>query len=176
MNALDGLRRGAQMALAALLACAGGAVILALLVTLARLAGRIAAGQAGGPFDAVLDIMPALAVTILAGGLAIGPALSTGWLPAFAAGALLGRLGRRWAWARRRPAWSAAGAAVALISYLQVPPPGRPAGSLLDLFGLPDRALPFLFLAAGAAAGQVYRSALTATAPFFELDEGPDEH
>ena len=175
MTGLYGLRRSGQLALAALLACAGGAVILALLLTLGRLAARIAAGQAGGPFDAALDIAPALAVAVVAGGLAIGPALSAGWLPAFAAGALLTRLGRDRAWARRRPAWSAAGAAVALVCCWRSSGSGGRADSLLDLFGLPDRALPAAFLLAGAAAGQVYRSALAATAPFFGLDEEPDD-
>ncbi|HEX8309592.1 MAG TPA: hypothetical protein VF645_14365 [Allosphingosinicella sp.] len=175
MTALDGLRRAAHLALAALIACAGGAVILAVLLTMGRLAARIEAGLAGGPFEVALDSIPALAVAVVAGGLAIGPALSAGWLPAFASGALLAWLGRDRAWARGRPAWSAAGAAVALACYFRISPAGEPAPSLFELFGLPERALPIAFLLAGAAAGQVYRSALAATAPFFGLDEETGE-
>ena len=171
MTAPDRLRRASQLALAALLACAGGAVILPLLLILGRLGARIAAGQAGSPFEAAVDAIPALAVTVVAAGLAIGPAVSTAWLPAFASGALLTWLGRNRAWARRRLAWSAAGAGIGLICFVRISPAGRSADSLLDLYGLPGWALLVAFLLAGAAAGQVYRSALAATAPFFGLDE-----
>lgn len=174
MTAPDRLRRAGQLAVAALVACAAGALITSLLLTLGRLAARIAGAQAGGPLEVASDVIPALAVTIVAGGLAIGPAVSAGWLPALGAGALLTWLERNRVWARRRPAWSAAGAAVALVCWFRVVPPGSPADSLLDLYALPAWALPVAFLLAGAAAGQVYRSALAATAPFFGLDEEPD--
>jgi hypothetical protein len=172
---MNHLRRGLQLALAAVIACAGGALILVLLLALGSVAVGVAAGAASGPAEVVIGGLIALAVALLAGGGAIAPALYAGWLPAFAAAAALTWLGRRRAWPRGRLAWAGGGAVAALACYVRIFPPERPRFPLLDMFAVPQAALPAAFMLAGAAAGQVYRSAMAATAPFFDFEEDPEE-
>jgi hypothetical protein len=157
----------------ALIAAAAGALILVLMIALASGAAR-AAGGGGNPVEILVGALAVAAMALLGGGMAIVPALAAGWLPAFAAGAALHFWGVRRAWPRRRLAWAGAGAAAALICYFRIFPPGRSGGLLLEVFAFPPSALPAAFMLAGAAAGQVYRSAMAATAAFFGFEEDED--
>jgi membrane protease YdiL (CAAX protease family) len=165
------LRRLAQLALAALVASGAGGLILAILLLFAALAAA-AAGQAGagGTGPAPADATALLGVAIFGSGLAMAASVGTGWLPAFVIGSALWAAGRSCGWARRPFAWALAGAAVALICYVQAFPPGARDPSA-GRFPVPRPAVAALFMLAGAAAGQVYCSAMRAAAPFFGFDE-----
>lgn len=163
------LLRALQLALAALLASAGGGLVLVLLAS----AAAIAAGAAEG--GATLAAAPAiLAIAFFGAGLAIGPAVGTAWLPAFAVGSALWLAGRSREWPRRRLAWALGGAAAASACWLRVSASGTPASTSFGLLELPGPALAALFLLAGAVAGQLFRSALAATTPFFGFEEHPE--
>lgn len=167
------LRRLAQLALAVLVASAAGRLILPILLVVAA----IAAGPGGGGSGAEPTLAGAhvlLAIAIFGSGLAMVAGVQAGWLPAFIAGAALWEAGRSWNWAQRPRAWALAGAVVAMICYLRAFPPGGPDPSA-GRFPLPQPASAALFMLAGAAAGQVYRSAIVATAPFFSFDEDETE-
>ncbi|HYI41068.1 MAG TPA: hypothetical protein VE053_12195 [Allosphingosinicella sp.] len=163
------LRRPLQLAVAALIASAAGGLILVLLLMVATIA--MGAGSAGGAGATMADAPVLLAFAVAGSGAAIGPAIALAWLPAFAAGAALWAAGRNRPWLGRRLAWALAGAAVASACYWRAFGLGSPDDSVFILFGLPPAALPAAFLLAGAAAGQVHRSAMAATAPFFGFDE-----
>lgn len=163
------LRRLAQLALAALVASAAGGLILSVLLLFVAFVVA-SAGGGGGAGSTLADAAMLLGVVIFGSGLAMTAAVGAGWLPAFFAGAALSVAGRSRGWARRRLAWTVAGAAVALVCYVQAFPPGAPDPSA-GRFPVPRPAVAALFMLAGAAAGQVYRSAMLATAPCFGLDE-----
>lgn len=165
-------RRLVQLALAALLASAGGGLVLVLLLALAGIA---AAGAGGDPLQTASAAPAVLAIAFIGGGGAIGPAIGMAWLPAFAAGTVLWAAGRTRSWARRRLAWAAAGAAVGLLCWLRLFPWGIADRSPLDLIAPSRPPIAPAFLLAGAAAGQAFRSAMAAIAPFLGLDEEPDE-
>jgi hypothetical protein len=169
---MNRFRLGLQLALAALLACASGGLVLVPL--LAAVAGATAVLDSDASGIGVAAAPPIVIMLFMLSGLAIGPAVAACWLPAFIAGAILRVAGRRRRWARRRHAWAAAGAAVALFAWLRAFPPGA-AHPPFEGFERAVPAFPAAFLLAGAAAGLAYRSALAATAPFFGFDEDPDE-
>jgi hypothetical protein len=162
------LRRLAQLAFAALIASAAGGVILSLLLLAASIVAAASTTGGDGPETSLADVALLLGVVIFGSGLAMVLAVGAAWLPAFIAGAALWEAGRSRAWARRRLAWALAGAAVALLCYLPAFAPGGPDPSA-GRFPMP--AIAASFMIAGAAAAQVYRAALTATAPFFGFDE-----
>jgi hypothetical protein len=166
------LRLALQLAFSALVASAGGGLILVLLLLAA--AAATAFFDSGSAGSAVAATPAILVMAIMLSGLAIAPAVAICWLPAFLAGAILRAAGRRHGWARGRSAWAAAGAAVAGLAWLRAFPPGAAHPPFAGF----DRVLPTFaaaFLLAGAAAGQVFRSAMAAVAPFFGLDEEGDE-
>jgi len=167
------LRLVFQLALAALIACAGGALILVLLLTLAAVAWGLLSGADAGEMAAAAPTL--LAMAVIGGGLAMGPVVVMAWPPVFVAGAVLWTAGRAPGWRRSRLAWGLAGAVPALLCYLRAFASNAPDPSLFSFFRLPSAALAAAFLLAGAAAGQVYRSAMAATAPFFGFEEDPDE-
>jgi hypothetical protein len=165
----DRLIRLLQLGLAAFISAAAGGLILVPLLFLAA----IVTGSGGGSETDLAGVPILLAAAFFGGGMAIWLAVGAGWVPAFVAGAALWWAGRHRSWARRRLAWAIAGAAAALVCYLRVFPPGGPGPSAGQV-PLPEPAIAAAFMLAGAAAGQVYRSALAATAPFFGFDEDPE--
>jgi hypothetical protein len=168
----DRLLRLLQLAGAALISAAAGGLILVPLLLLAAIATAAAAGSSGA--DTTLAGAPVLLGIVLFGGaMAMVLAVGAGWLPAFIAGAALWWAGRNHDWARRRLAWALAGAAAALVCYFRAFPPGGP-DSPAGQFPLPQPAIAAVFMLTGAAAGQVFRSAMAATAPFFGFEEDPE--
>lgn len=167
----EGLLRLLQLALAALISAAAGGLILPLLLVLASMATGAAEGGSG-PDTPVAGLAVLLGIVIFGSGLAMVLAVGAGWLPAFIAGTVLSWAGRSRFWARRRLAWALAGAATALICYFRAFPPGGPDPSG-GRFPLPQPAIAAMFMLSGALAGQVYRSALAATAPFFGFEDDP---
>lgn len=169
----DRLLRLLQLALAALISAAAGGLLLPVLLVLAAMATGAAAGGSGSdPPMAGLPVL--LGIVIFGGGLAMVLAVGAGWLPAFVAGTALSWAGQSHFWARRRLAWALAGAAAALVCYFRAFPPGGPDPSG-GRFPLPQPAIAGMFMLSGALAGQVYRSAMAATAPFFGFDEEDPE-
>jgi hypothetical protein len=169
----DRLLRLFQLALAALISAAAGGLILPLLLFLAELAAGAAA--AGKGTETPLASLPVLlGIVIFGGGMAVVVAIGAGWPPAFVAGTVLSWAGRSRFWARSRLAWAVAGAAAALVCYFRAFPPGGPDPSGGRL-ALSQPVIAGIFMLTGALAGQVYRSALAATAPFFGFEDDPDD-
>ncbi|HEX8620603.1 MAG TPA: hypothetical protein VF718_01390 [Allosphingosinicella sp.] len=165
---MTALRRFVQLALAALLASAGGGLVLI------GLLGLVALGAAAGDGPRqLIAALPLLAgMTFVLAGLVAVQAASTLWLPAFLAGAALWSAGLSRPGARRPAAWAAAGAALALACHLRL---ARLGALERSLFALPPAAIAIAFPIAGAIAALLFRSAMAAAAPFLGLDEATED-
>ena len=160
---MTALGRLVQLALAALLAAGGGGLILAPLLVLLSL---LLTGPPGA--TALSDLLLILLLTLVFAAITAVQGIATAALPAFLAGSVLWAAGRSRPWARRRLAWAAAGTAVALFCWLWlfVLPGERPLARLG-----PSQAVLAALLVAGALGGQLFRPAMTMTAPFLGFDE-----